>query len=485
MLTLFPKATIAILAALCTLPTLSSAQVFRQTNLVTDDQSVHKAAITDPKLVNVWGLSYSPTGAFWVSNNGSGTSTLYAVNPTTNAAGIVPLTVTIPGAGSVTGQVFNTTGGFHSDNFLFVSEDGTVSGWRGGPKGTGNTAETFVAGSTANVYKGSAIATVGGHGYFYEANFRTGNIDVLKGDAGAPNLSGNFKDSTLPTGYAPFNIQKLGSTLYVTYALQDAFKHDDVAGLGNGFVDAFDLNGNFLARVGSQGTLDSPWGLALAPSSFGAYAGDLLVGNFGDGRINVFNPTTDTYLGQLQDETHHPIAIDGLWGLIPGNNGGAGSAGNIYFSAGPNGESHGVFGSLQAVPGARQHRPICRRLRHGRHRLPAASPEQKIGRQTVSSDRVFIVKKGLLTIAALVSRDKCLQRVTQQYLWRGEGVACQGVQTHPAGREERRGGCVLLSSFLFTFPLLCCGFPSPLPCFLFCMRLCCRAYACFFYAEFF
>lgn len=350
MSSLFSKATIAILVTLCALPMFSSAQLIRQTNLVTDDQSFHSAAITDTNLVNVWGLSYSGTGAFWVSNNGKGNSTLYSVNPTTNATAIVPLVVTIPGDGSVTGQVFNATGGFHADNFLFVSEDGTVSGWRGGPTGTGNTAETFVAGSAANVYKGSAIAKIGGHGYFYAANFKTGNIDVIKGDVNAPSLSGNFSDPNIPAGYAPFNIQKLGNTLYVTYAVQNAAKHDDVKGVGNGFVDAFDLNGNFLARVGSQGTLDSPWGLALAPTSFGAYAGDLLVGNFGDGRINVFNLATDTYVAQLQDETHNPIAIDGLWGLIPGNNGGAGSANNIYFSAGPNGESHGLFGTLQAVP---------------------------------------------------------------------------------------------------------------------------------------
>jgi uncharacterized protein (TIGR03118 family) len=335
--TLSLKATITTLLLTTVLAAGASAQVFRQTNLITDDQSAHPALITDPSLVNAWGISFGPATPFWVSNNGTGTTTLYNVNPITGVPTKLGLTVTIPGNGTLTGQVFNGSSGFNGDRFLFVSLDGTISGWRGA---LGTTAETLQPGSAGNVYTGSAIATVGGHAYLYAANFGAGTIDVFS--PGAPALSGTFKDSTVPAGYAPFNIQMLNGKLYVTYAPQN--------GSGTGFVDAFDTSGNFLARVGSQGTLDAPWGLAIAPSSFGAFAGDLLVGNFGDGHINVFNLAGDTFLGQLQDETHNPLTIDGLWALTPGNNGGAGSANTLFFSAGPNGETHGLFGTLQSVP---------------------------------------------------------------------------------------------------------------------------------------
>jgi uncharacterized protein (TIGR03118 family) len=321
--------------------------LFIPTNLVTDDQLAHPALLTDPNPVNAWGISHSPTSPFWVSDNGTGVSTLYRVDPVTGVPSIVPLVVSIPGAGNPTGQVFaNLAGSFNGNTFLFVSEDGTVSGWRGS---LGTTAETLVLGSPNNVYKGSAFENILGNGYLYAANFRSGQIDVVKGNAAAPNLTGNFVDPTIPSGYAPFNIQDIGGNLYVTYALQDASGHDDVPGLGDGFVSEFDAQGNFIARVGSQGTLDSPWGLALAPSSFGAYAGDLLVGNFGDGTINVFDIGTNTFLAQLLGPDGNLLTIDGLWGLSPGS--GAGSGGSsqaIYFTAGPDGETHGLFGVIAA-----------------------------------------------------------------------------------------------------------------------------------------
>lgn len=321
-----------------------------QVNLVTDDQAAHPAALTDTNLVNAWGISLSASSPFWVSNNGTGTSTLYAVDPITNAVTKRSLTVSIPGDGSVTGQVFNTataSGAFNKNNFLFVSEDGTVSGWRGA---LGSAAETLVAGSSANVYKGSAFAVVDNHAYLYGANFRAGSIDVIKGDTAAPTLTGIFSDPNLPSGYAPFNIQKLGNKLYVAYAEQDGTKHDEVAGAGKGFVDSFDLNGNFVARVASSGTLNAPWALALAPTSFGQYSGDLLVGNFGDGTINVFDPNSNTYIGQLHNRDGSVLAIDGLWGLTPGNGVSGGSTNALYFAAGPDGESHGLFGSITVVP---------------------------------------------------------------------------------------------------------------------------------------
>jgi uncharacterized protein (TIGR03118 family) len=210
-------------------------------------------------------------------------------------------------------------------------------------------AETIVLASAANVYKGVALATVGVNTYLYAANFRAGTIDVIKGNIGAPNLTGTFTDPTIPAGFAPFKIQLLGDKLYVAYALQDAIKINDVPGPGNGFVSVFDTNGNFLARVATQGTLNSPWGLAIAPASFGPFAGNLLVGNFGDGRINAFDLANNTLGGQLLDQGGNPLVIDGLWALTTGNGGPAGSVEKIYFSAGPNGEVNGLFGIIQPI----------------------------------------------------------------------------------------------------------------------------------------
>jgi uncharacterized protein (TIGR03118 family) len=327
----------------------ASAISFNQINLVTDDQAANPAQITDPGLKNAWGMSFGPTTPFWVSANGSGTANLYAVNPGTQATTKQGLTVSIPGDGSVTGQVFNSSASFNSDRFLFVSEDGTVSGWR--PTLTPNTAaETIASASAANVYKGAAIGNVSGHDYLYAANFRTGAIDAYKGDAAAPALSGSFTDTTLPSGYAPFNVQNLNGSLYVSYAQQDAAKHDEIAGLGKGFVDQFSLNGDFMGRVASGGTLNAPWGMAIAPSSFGPMAGDLLVGNFGDGHINIYDPSTHAFLGQLLDANNQPVVIDGLWAISAGNDASGGSSHLLYFTAGPNDEAHGLLGVLAPVP---------------------------------------------------------------------------------------------------------------------------------------
>ena len=340
----------AIAGLLCCLAVPAEAQFFAANNLVTDDQSANAAQITDPGLKNAWGVSFGATSPFWVSSNGAGTSTLYRVDPLTQATTKVSLVVTIPGAGNPTGQVFNSgnaSGAFNGDLFLFVSEDGTVSGWR---SSLGTAAETLALASSANIYKGSAFATIAGNSYLYGANFHAGSIDVFKGSAAAPSLAGSFVDPTLPSGYAPFNVQRLGDSLYVAYAKQDAAKVEEVTGVGFGFVDRFDLQGNFLERVAGNGTLNAPWGLAIAPSSFGALAGALLVGNFGDGRINAYNATTHAFLGQIKGANDQPLEIDGLWAMTPGNDGSAGSSSMIYFSAGPDDEEHGLFGVLVAVP---------------------------------------------------------------------------------------------------------------------------------------
>lgn len=316
---------------------------FNVTNLASDIPGA--AAALDPGMINPWGLSASATSPFWLSMNGSGTSELY------NGAGVKQaLTVTIPGTGgnvgTPTGTVFNGTTNFNSDLFLFASEDGNISGWRGA---LGTTAETLLSSSNNAVFKGLTIGTTASGTYLYAADFHNNQINVLPG-TGAPALSGNFTDPNLPAGYAPFNIQNIGGTLYVTYAQQDAARHDDVPGAGHGFVDTYDLNGNFQGRLVSNGALDSPWGLAIAPVGFGDVAGDLLVGNFGDGKINAYNPATGALVETLVDAHGNPIAIDGLWALRFGNGAGSGPTTNLYFTAGTNGEADGLFGDLATVP---------------------------------------------------------------------------------------------------------------------------------------
>jgi uncharacterized protein (TIGR03118 family) len=321
---------------------------FSVNNLVADDQGVNPAQITDSGLKNGWGMSFGPTGPFWVSSNRAGTYVLYNVNPASQVTTKAGLTVAIPGAGNVTGQAFHGNGSsFNGNLFLFVSEDGTVSGWR---PSLGTSAETIVSASAANVYKGAAIGSVGGNDYLYAANFKTGTIDVHKGTMAQPSLSGSFTDPNLPSGYAPFNVQNLDGTLYVTYAQRDNATNDEVAGAGLGIVDKFSLSGDFLGRVASGGTLNAPWGLAIAPSSFGAMAGDLLVGNFGDGHINIYDPATLMPLGQVMDASNQPIVIDGLWSISPGNDGMGGSSQLLYFAAGPNDETNGLFGVLAPIP---------------------------------------------------------------------------------------------------------------------------------------
>jgi uncharacterized protein (TIGR03118 family) len=311
------------------------------TNLVTDNQAAHAAQITDPGLVNAWGMSFGPTSPFWVSANGTGTANLYSVNPTTQVTTKVPLTVSVPTA-NVTGQAFNPLAtAFNGNRFLFVGEDGTFSGWR---PALGTAAEPLA--SLSAVYKGTTFGNVGGNGYAYAADFHGGVIQVFKGTASAPNLTGNFTDPNLPSGYTPFNVQDLGGKVYVSYAVPDSARHDEVPGAGLGVVDAFDQQGKFLNRVATGGTLNAPWGMAIAPSSFGALAGALLVGNFGDGRISAYNLGTNSFLGQLMGAGGTPLTIDGLWALSPGNGSGGGSTSRIYFTAGPDGESHGLFGVL-------------------------------------------------------------------------------------------------------------------------------------------
>jgi len=308
------------------------------------------APTLDPSLVNPWGLSSSPASPFWVSNAGSGNTTLY------NSAGVKQaLVVTIPGptvsVPSVpTGQVFNNAASFQLSNgtnatFLFAGATGTISGWNGG---LGTSAVTVVNGFPGASYTGLAISGSGATARLYAANFGQGTVDVF--DGSFQKLGGSFVDPNLPAGYAPFNVQTLNGSVYVTYALVDPITHKDLPGAGHGFVDVFDTNGILVRRLVSDGALDSPWGLAIAPSTFGTFANALLVGNFGDGTIHAYDVLNGGLLGTLLDTSGQPIVNDGLWALRVGNGGNGGDPNRIYFTAGIEDETAGLFGSIASVP---------------------------------------------------------------------------------------------------------------------------------------
>jgi uncharacterized protein (TIGR03118 family) len=335
---------------------------YRQINLVSDQHG--KAHLTDHDLVNAWGLAASPGTnmkpgtPLWVADNGSDKATLYQGNGPM-AVSKVGLVVHVTGA-APTGQVFNADqsafvvkdkmGRSGSSLFLFDTENGTIDGWSPGvnPNGSGPSIVTEVArnnGANA-VYKGLAIATLHGKTFLYATNFRSGRVEAYNARFKPVELPGGlFVDPRLPAGYGPFGIAEIMGKLYVTFAKQDPTLHDDVAGRGHGFVDVFTNSGKFVRRLVTRGALDSPWGLALTPRSFGRFGGDLLVGNFGNGHINVYNPVTGMHLGQLRRPTGKPIVIDGLWALMFGN-GNAAKTNQLVFSAGPDHESHGLLGKI-------------------------------------------------------------------------------------------------------------------------------------------
>jgi uncharacterized protein (TIGR03118 family) len=344
-------------------PAGASAHIgsYRQINLVSDQPG--KANLPDSDLVNAWGLAASPgTNAspgspLWVADNGSDKATLYAAGSTPNSVSKVGLTVNVTGA-APTGQVFNGDGSAFivkdgqgnsgSSLFIFDTENGTIDGWApnvGGPSPSMVTEVARNNGANA-VYKGLAEAQVNGKSFLYATNFRSGRVEAYDSTFTPVEMPGGlFVDRGLPVGYGPFGIAEINGKLYVTFAKQDAKLHDDVAGSGHGFVDVFTNNGKFVRRLVSRGALDSPWGLALAPRSFGQFGGDLLVGNFGNGLINVYNPDNGAHLGVLRRSNGVPIQIDGLWGLMFGN-GNAAKTGELVFSAGPSDESHGLLGKI-------------------------------------------------------------------------------------------------------------------------------------------
>lgn len=326
------------------------ANVYLQHNLVSD--VLGAAAGQDEKLVNAWGIDHSPTGPWWVNSNGMGVSVVYDGNgnpaPTGNR-----LVVTIPGPGggtsTPTGIVFNGSMDFQLAPtmpalFLFATEDGTISGWN--PQVDPKNAVIKVTTPNA-VYKGLAIGQTGGHNYIYAANFTGGIVDVFDTNFSPVNLPGSpFHDSNIPADFAPFNVQNIDGSIFVTYAKVDPVTHDDVAGPGNGYVDHFTADGVLMTRFEHGDFLNSPWGVTTTPGGFGKLSQKLLVGNFGSGQIAAFNMESGKFQSMMNGTDGKPITIDGLWGLKFGNGAAAGAADVLYFAAGIDDEAHGLFGTL-------------------------------------------------------------------------------------------------------------------------------------------
>src|SRR5881392_1310897 len=335
------KTAFLVLTAISFTAAFARADTYSSTNFQSDLPGL--AAHVDPNLVNPWGMAVSSGGTIWVSDNGTGVSTLYGQDGT--AASLV---VTIPTSarnkdgGNPTGVVFNSTaffkvtknGNSQPSRFIFVSEDGSISGW----SPTLDQTHAIIAvdngtnlGSKRAIYKGATLGVANGHNFLYVTNFHTGHVETYDENFHQVN-PGGFADGTLPAGYAPFGIRNISGEIFVTYALQDAKGEDDVAGPGNGFVNVFDPSGNFLRRLVSNGNLNAPWGLALVE-------GELWIGNFGDGTINNYDPTTGAFLETISKADGTPLQFDGLWDMLPLD-------GGVFFTAGIADEEHGLFGII-------------------------------------------------------------------------------------------------------------------------------------------
>jgi uncharacterized protein (TIGR03118 family) len=388
-------ALVAVFISYLGTPAAVKAGGYVETDLVADvnpliDQNgiEHKATIVDPLLVNPWGIAESPTSPFWVSDNGKGVATLYVVNSTTPIAknqNLMFVNIPAPGGssprnndGRPTGAAFNTTTllpstdpnqngfqitGFSADGqtkvtapavFLFATEDGTIVGWNPGvfpDNSGGQSPSTFgiitpVDNSKVGaVYKGLAMATdTHGNTFLYAANFASGMVERYDRNF---HLVGSFTDPHLGEAFHPFNVAFIGGKLFVTFAVRNPHTGDNVPGKGSGAVDVFNIDGTLNQRFAFGGHLKAPWGMAHVPSSnFGPLADRLWIGNFGDGHINAFDPASGAFIDQVRDSSGKPLVIDGLWALQVGNGGNGGLANTVYFTAGPNDEKDGLFGSL-------------------------------------------------------------------------------------------------------------------------------------------
>jgi uncharacterized protein (TIGR03118 family) len=323
---------------------------FTVTALVSD--GVVPAAHTDANLKNPWGVAFNPKGFVWVADNGTNVATLYDGNGVPQ-----PLVVTIPdgknGSASPTGIVFNGTQSFTvTENgmsgvaaFIFTGEGGTITAWA---PAVGPT-DAFVMyddGTGGAVYKGLALAEMNGNNFLYATDFHNNKIDVFNTNFIKVAMPGAFTDPAIPAGFAPFGIQAIGSNLFVTYAMQDAAKHDDVAGAGLGMVDVYDTAGNLKQRFATGGPLNAPWGIAQAPGNFGSMSGAILIGNFGDGTINAFNASRGQSMGPLNGPNGSPIVEHGVWGIAFGNDLSNQPSNTLFFAAGPNDEADGVYGRI-------------------------------------------------------------------------------------------------------------------------------------------
>jgi uncharacterized protein (TIGR03118 family) len=344
-----PRGRILAIAALALLTSVNAARsqvtAFQQTNLVSSVAG--QAPVTDPNLRNPWGIALNSGSPFWIADQVTGKATVY------NGAGQPfpvgnPLIVTIPnliGPGGPTGVVANSTSDFAITmgglpaSFIFANREGTIEAWNSSA-GT----NAMIMTSANGAYNGLTIGSVGTTNFLYAANAGNAHIDIFDGSFHAALLPGNFTDPNLPAGFAPHNIANLGGTIFVTYKN---------AANGGGVIDAFNMSGILLRRVTSNtagGHLDAPWGLAIAPAGFGNLGGALLVGNEGNGHISAFDVLTGSFLGEITDSLNQPIANPGLWGLTFGNGVNGGSPNTLYFTAGTQGETQGLFGSISPVP---------------------------------------------------------------------------------------------------------------------------------------
>lgn len=354
----FGAATLASFLAACgggsgagDVPT-APADAFAVTNLVSDDPALHPTHL-DPDLVNAWGLVFNPRGFSWVANNGSSRSTLYD-----GTGAKQPLVVAVAETPArPTGIVFNGSSEFkimkagvaQPAPFIFASEAGKISAWA--PDIDFDASVTvYDGGAQGKVYKGLALASVGGIALLYATDFRNGRVDAFNTSYELVDPPGNFVDPLLPAGFSPFGILSAGNRIYVSYARRAAGGDDEQDGAGLGAIAVFDAAGNFIRELAFGGALNAPWGMAIAPQGFGTLGGRLLVANFGDGAIHAFDTGTGAMAGTLSDRNGTPLAIDGLWGIAFGNGLFDQPGNTLFFTAGPDDESHGLFGRIDGQP---------------------------------------------------------------------------------------------------------------------------------------
>jgi uncharacterized protein (TIGR03118 family) len=326
---------------------LGQTNSYKQTNLTSDTAGV--AANVDPNLVNPWGMAFFPNSPFWIADNNSGFTTLYNASGMNTGSFPVPHAAANTGLSTPTGIVANTTGAGFAVNgkpgvFIFDSEDGAITSWNGTDPVTIKV-DNSAAGA---VYKGLALITNSSGTFLLAANFNSGAVEVYDNLFNAKTLAGTFVDPNLPSGFAPFGIHVINNQVLVTYGMQDQAKHDPVHQAGAGYVDLFDLNGNFVQRLVSQGNLNAPWGAVIPPAGFGAFGGKLLIGNFGDGTINAYDPAAGTFLDQMKDATGAVITNASLWDMVFGGGGSSGDPNTLYFTAGLANEQHGLFAAITA-----------------------------------------------------------------------------------------------------------------------------------------